>query len=403
MAFWSQEKTPCPIETRALVFALKKGPPEWRRDGDYDTVFGRRPANAAELLLLHRVLRCTEELRKCGKASEEEVSSLRETYSRWYEFLKERSTGEHALMNLPPKRAPIRRKGRQNPMQARMAIGGKAMSIHPLEHRIRSLLSEMDEDDEAENALSQLVRLGKNALPCLISIMGQDESWESRRDSAIALGAIGDAGAIDALVCAMGDENGAVSYQAGEALAKIGEAALSPLFGALENGKPKSRRRAAHALSGFEDVRVPPKLIGMLKDDDPEVRKAAAYSLGKRGEKSALSSLTASLLDFDSSVRKECSDALRAIGPQDARDLRSLQRALTMLRELQEKNKVQAHELASLEAIYESWAHKLGAACKENREGLAGIPPRTTNRLPFRRNGLHNGKRAAVLALRTRR
>ncbi|MBN2122041.1 HEAT repeat domain-containing protein [Candidatus Micrarchaeota archaeon] len=277
------------------------------------------------------------------------------------------------------------------------------MSGHPLEHRIRRLLASMGDEEEADAALSQLVKLGKDALPCLIPILGQDESWESRRDSAIALGAIGDAGAIDALVCAMGDEDGDVSYHAGEALAKIGEAALSPLFAALESGKPKTRRRAAHALSGLGDARVPPKLIGMLADSNPIVRKAAAYSLGKRKEESAIFPLISTLLDTDSSVRKECCDALRAIGPRDARDLRFLQRTLNCLRQMQEKGEVQAQDLPSLEALYESWAHKLGAACKENHEGLAGIPPRTTNRPPFRRNGLHNGKRAAVLALRTRR
>ncbi len=125
IASWPPEKTPCPVATRAIVFALKKGPPEWRKDGEYDAVFGRKPGGAAELILLHRVLRCTEELRKSGKASEEEASSLRETYSRWYEFLRGRCEGEHASMKIPPERAPTRRKKRLNPMQARMATGGR--------------------------------------------------------------------------------------------------------------------------------------------------------------------------------------------------------------------------------------------------------------------------------------
>ena len=146
----------------------------------------------------------------------------------------------------------------------------------------------------------------------------KDEDRAVREDSTIALGIIGDPGAVDGLIEAMKD--GAVKRHAIASLGMIGDArALPPVLDALkgkgipQQGKPTPgciisedqliKEAAATPLGHFRDPKVIPDLIFLLKD--LVLREYAAASLILIGDV-AIEPLVAFLHDPDASkVEKE--------------------------------------------------------------------------------------------------
>ena len=152
----------------------------------------------------------------------------------------------------------------------------------------------------------------------------KDEDRAVREDSTIALGIIGDPGAVDGLIEAMKD--GAVKRHAIASLGMIGDArALPPVFNALkgkgipQQGTPTPgciisedqliKEAAATALGHFRDPKVIPDLIYLLKD--LVLREYAAASLVLIGDV-AIEPLVAFLHDPDASKVERESERVMA-------------------------------------------------------------------------------------------
>lgn len=133
--------------------------------------------------------------------------------------------------------------------------------------------------------------------------LGSDDSV-TRQRAANALGLQGGAAepAIPALREAMNDPEGPVRLNAAYALAAIGEAAIGPLIGALEDGEEDYQAEsilhicdAAYALAALGRPAVP-ALQAALADPGEHIRGAAAFALGDMGP--AAAEAAASLVDL---------------------------------------------------------------------------------------------------------
>ena len=117
-----------------------------------------------------------------------------------------------------------------------------------LKTKIDNLISllECDEGIKCQKARRQLVRIGQAAVPALITAASNGrmmKRWEAIR----ALGSLGGADAINALISHLGDSEPGIRWAAADALLKIGEPALAPVLrGVISNGKSLPFREGAH-------------------------------------------------------------------------------------------------------------------------------------------------------------
>jgi HEAT repeat protein len=155
--------------------------------------------------------------------------------------------------------------------------------------------------------------------------------WEVQSQSLEALGEIGDARAVDAVIEALAGEDGeALQEGALRVLARLGGTRASVyLLDQLKNGAKLARRRAARALVALRELRgagaefpsefVQP-LIDALPDADAGVRIEAARALAASGHPTAAVAITLLLTDRDVEVCKEAATlfaGLRAANAQD--------------------------------------------------------------------------------------
>jgi HEAT repeat protein len=122
----------------------------------------------------------------------------------------------------------------------------------------------------------------KGDVPGLIKALGSHKT-AVRIAAAEALGHVGDASAVPALIVAFKDWD--MREAAVEALAHIGAAALEPLIAALRDGDRDVRIYAAGALGQIGDTRAVKPLISALQDQGMLVRVAAADALDRLGWK----------------------------------------------------------------------------------------------------------------------
>jgi len=92
-----------------------------------------------------------------------------------------------------------------------------------------------------------------------------------------------DAGATEALLSALKDENADVRAQACWALGERGAAsAVDPLMQMLKSDpNGDARSQAASALGAIGEVRAADALTAALKDREPDVRREAAMALAR--------------------------------------------------------------------------------------------------------------------------
>ncbi|MEB3323296.1 MAG: HEAT repeat domain-containing protein [Synechococcaceae cyanobacterium] len=129
-----------------------------------------------------------------------------------------------------------------------------------------------------------LEAIGNPAVGHLIQGLG-DMKNEVRSEAIRALGNIGDAEAVPALIRELEDESSACRWLAAESLATIGAASLAPLLELLAEGVDsfEVRRGVLHVLHALEPVR--PTLLGPVlaafQSDVPEIaiRGAASTAL----------------------------------------------------------------------------------------------------------------------------
>ncbi|MHC4598348.1 MAG: HEAT repeat domain-containing protein, partial [Planctomycetota bacterium] len=122
------------------------------------------------------------------------------------------------------------------------------------------------------------------AVTALTRVLAEDGEEEVRCRAAEALGEIGDPGAIEPLLEALGDEKRRVASNAAEALAQIGSEAISRLEERIEN---ESGQRRFYAVLSLARMRVPQAiepLIEAMGHDDADFRRDASRALSLWGE-----------------------------------------------------------------------------------------------------------------------
>jgi HEAT repeat protein len=139
------------------------------------------------------------------------------------------------------------------------------------------------------------------------------ESRELSAGVAKALGEIGDARAVDALIEALKDEDSDVYWNSIDALVKIAKKDLGlvdKLIKALRDEDSYVRISVAWALGEIGDASAVDALIEALRDEDSYVRESVAWALGAIGDARAVDSLIKTLKDDDYFVRESAKVAL---------------------------------------------------------------------------------------------
>ncbi len=158
----------------------------------------------------------------------------------------------------------------------------------------------------------ECVKLGISALPQLI--MGlHDNDKDIRKNSAVALGQIGDKSAFTELSVLLDDEDADVRKSTLNAIAQLGDSlSVSVLVQRLSDWNKDVARAAAKALENVGEPAVP-SLIEATHDWDREVREIAAQTLGTIRSHKSIARLTEILLDEQNTVRKAAVKALAII------------------------------------------------------------------------------------------
>jgi HEAT repeat protein len=178
-----------------------------------------------------------------------------------------------------------------------------------------SLLEDLNSGDDrlAEQAVHQLSTRGEGVLPALIAQLASPEAdqrwWATaalarikspqaraslthsladqdisvRQCAAFALREQPCLEAIPSLIAALSDDDRLLARLAGDALAALGEHAISPLTEALRSENPAVRIEAARALASIEDPDVIAPLFAALDDPSALVVHWAELGLERQG------------------------------------------------------------------------------------------------------------------------
>ncbi len=163
------------------------------------------------------------------------------------------------------------------------------------------------------------------ALSALIFRLQHDSHAEVRKSAVWALH-MGEAHAIDALVRALHDEDEWVRFGAVIVLSKIGEPAVEPLIGALRDPFPLVRANAAETLGRIGDKRAGDGLAQTLLDGETHVWHQAAIALGRLGDARAVHHLIKMVENENSDLRTKAIKALGQIG-----DVRAIETLLDVI------------------------------------------------------------------------
>lgn len=158
-----------------------------------------------------------------------------------------------------------------------------------------------------------LVRMGDKAVAPLIGLL-EDKSAAVRHHAAHTLGKINDPRAVEALMSVLKDSDHMVATRAAGSLKVIGDArAIPALAGILGHAHRETQTAVTEALERFGTQAVPAVLEAM---NDPRwpVREHAADVLGQIGDKTAVAALASALYDTEWQVRFAAVTALWHIG-----------------------------------------------------------------------------------------
>ncbi|MFQ5407541.1 MAG: HEAT repeat domain-containing protein [Anaerolineales bacterium] len=169
------------------------------------------------------------------------------------------------------------------------------------------------DDEQAEAAAQQLASHGAAALAALHPLLRSDDPdvrwWAVRTLGEVSaagvtqlllrqlddpnenvqaaaihgLGLSGNAAAAEPLAAKLSVRGGYIARQAGEALVKLGDAAVSVLLDALQDGDQGVRVEAARALAHMTQAEAIPELFNALDDESALVSYWADIGLDKRG------------------------------------------------------------------------------------------------------------------------
>jgi HEAT repeat protein len=192
---------------------------------------------------------------------------------------------------------------------------------------IRPLIQALEDDDDGvqEESMKALIKIGVPSIDALAKVLN-DRNNQVRKHAVQALGEIKDARAVESLIQVLTDSDVDVLGDAVSALEKIGIASVKPLIRALKDKDSQIRKLAVEALGEIRDTRAVEPLIQVLSDNDSIVRGEAADALSKISDIRAVEPLIQVLSDNDSNVRCKAALALGEI--RDAKASKPLIHAL---------------------------------------------------------------------------
>jgi HEAT repeat protein len=222
---------------------------------------------------------------------------------------------------------------------------------------VSTLIIALRTEDRRAHTLvvDDLVRIGSPAVEALIAAL-EDANPGVRAGAARALGKIGDARAlsalvarlrhdihpevrksavwalqmggtctIDALIEALCDRDEWVRFGAVIVLSKIGEPSVEPLIDVLQDPRPLMRANAAETLGRINDKRSADGLSESLLDAEAYVWHQAAIALGRLGDARAVHHLIKIVENENSDLRTK---AIKALG--QIRDVRAVDTLLNV-------------------------------------------------------------------------
>ncbi len=170
------------------------------------------------------------------------------------------------------------------------------------------LVAALQDNDVRAHATGALIACGGTSVEPLIPVL-KDQNPDVRKAAAVALGAIKDARAVEALIAALEDH--AACKGAAEALGSIGDPrAVGPIIASMHSHL--LREDAVAALRQIAEPAVEP-LIRTLRGRTGYKRITAAVTLGQIGDPRAVEPLLAALDDKDWDVRRSAAKALVAM------------------------------------------------------------------------------------------
>ncbi len=220
------------------------------------------------------------------------------------------------------------------------AIGESAKDAVP------ALIKELERDYNVESkgfcrhgyaawALGRIGPAAKTAIPALAKSLQSDKETHARRPAAWALSRMGPAAreALPVLLAALENNDDAIRWHAMEALAGIGEPAVSGLAKSIEKHSARSILLAIGAAGriGAKARNCVPALLKLVGDKDALTRLEAARALPRidPAEAGVADALAKVLGDAEFSVRWGAARALGEAGPAAKAAIPALEKALS--------------------------------------------------------------------------
>jgi HEAT repeat protein len=180
---------------------------------------------------------------------------------------------------------------------------------------LQGLLNDLTSEEErlAENAVVSLIELGEDAIPALMDLtlspnvdsrwwalrtlaqsplcrtewlipfLSNDPAPEVRQCAALGLAVKPDESATQPLVHALSDKDSMVASLSGNALVKIGSAAVPSLIEAVKNGPQSARIQALRALAEIKDHRAISVMMKVMEEDSALLQHWAKEGLERLG------------------------------------------------------------------------------------------------------------------------
>jgi HEAT repeat protein len=156
-----------------------------------------------------------------------------------------------------------------------------------------------------------------------LAIQLTNDDPETRRESAEALGDVGNLAAAEPLAVLLTDPSTLVRYAAGASLARLkDDRGIEFLFDGLDDEDPIQRLNAVRSLIDVERLSggVSTRLLAGLEAADPRLRSAAAQVLGQAQVADAVPALIEAVNDDDPQVRWSAVISLGRMGTDESRD-----------------------------------------------------------------------------------
>jgi len=306
-----------PDAVEALITALENEDPEIRRRAALTLAFMEGNSQAMEASLGFFVLRLDDP----DLLARQEAASV---VARLLDGLGQ--SGMETLMNSLGQEATVKLMAvleyAREPVRTQIVL----ILADAGDWRMRELLSDIAQygDDEESRAAA-----AEALFQIHITTLSAGSS-EQQRDAAWGLADLGDHRAVEPLIAALQEADGAVRGAAAQALGVLGDpAAFDPLVAALQDPDGAVRIDAAQALGVLGDPAAFEPLVAALSDEDAGVRHYGAVALGGLNDPRAVEPLMISLGDESAHVRDGALKGLRQIDSLNEEDL--VARLMSML------------------------------------------------------------------------